>query len=443
MKTFKMQTYKHIVKLNINHPFDSNNLIQVRNFTNKLIIVMKTKIGIAVMLLIAVLCIASVTSKKQIIINVESVETVSMNPELYHGWPTVIRTVNGDLLAVCSGGRDAHLCPFGRIEMIRSKDNGKTWSAPEILANTPLDDRDPYVFETNKGTLLVGWFTWKREFIINTDWPQEKQYRWQKAIENRTAANCSYSEIMQYMKRIEQGDKSLPWDRGHRTPWQIRSEDGGKSWSEPYHVALETINGPILTKDGRLLLAGRMPARVDKANEMFLGVAESFDDGKTWVIIGQIPPYPGHDPHVYLELHIVECANGNLVVQFRNRNELYRNETLQSSSYDGGKTWTVPHSTGIWGDNPSHLLRLPDGKLLMSYGHRGDSPETRHIYVRFSNNCGKNWSQPYSLADNFPNWDMGYPTTTILPDGKFLTFWYQRLPGNDKAQLVRAIWNIL
>ena len=45
--------------------------------------------------------------------------TVSLQPELYHGWPTVARSRSGDLLLVYSGGRESHVCPFGRVDLMR------------------------------------------------------------------------------------------------------------------------------------------------------------------------------------------------------------------------------------------------------------------------------------------------------------------------------------
>lgn len=210
------------------------------------------------------------------------------------------------------------------------------------------------------------------------------------------------------------------------TQWMIRSEDGGRSWSEPYHVPLMSPNGPKLTRDNRLLWAGK--------DESFIGVAESFDDGRTWEIIGQIPSYPGHDPANYHELDIIECEDGTLIAQIRNHNEPYDRETLQTRSDDGGITWTVPRSINVWG-LPSHLIRLPGNTLLMSYGYRR---EPRNVFVRFSSDCGRSWSGPLSLSKT--TGDFGYPTTAVLPDGRLLTLWYETLPGNNKAQLIQAIW---
>ena len=64
-----------------------------------------------------------------------------------------------------------------------------------------------------------------------------------------------------------------------------------------------------------------------------------------------------------------KTSAGRLVLQIRNHNKMNYGETLQSESSDGGKTWSAPHPIGVWG-LPSHLLRLRDGRLLMTYGHR-------------------------------------------------------------------------
>ena len=77
----------------------------------------------------------------------------------YIGWPSVCRAPNGDLLAVFSGDRDAHVCPWGKVQMVRSTDGGKTWSAPVNICNTIIDDRDAGIISLDDGSLLMSWFT--------------------------------------------------------------------------------------------------------------------------------------------------------------------------------------------------------------------------------------------------------------------------------------------
>src|SRR5947199_10649910 len=89
---------------------------------------------------------------------VEEVRTISFQPQYYHGWPTVTRRPNGDLVLVVSGGREGHICPFGRVEMMVSHDQGATWSWPQTILDSPSDDRDAGILETAKGTLLATTF---------------------------------------------------------------------------------------------------------------------------------------------------------------------------------------------------------------------------------------------------------------------------------------------
>ena len=84
---------------------------------------------------------------------------ICKQPGRYIGWPTIARRADGELLVSFSGDREAHVCPFGKTQMVRSRDGGKTWTKPETTNNTPLDDRDSGVLVTRKGTILVTWFT--------------------------------------------------------------------------------------------------------------------------------------------------------------------------------------------------------------------------------------------------------------------------------------------
>ena len=89
---------------------------------------------------------------------IEEIRTISLQNR-YHGWPTLTRCKSGELMVVCSGGRDSHVCPFGRVELIRSSDNGKTWTFARTILDGPVDDRDAGIVETYRGTLLVSTFT--------------------------------------------------------------------------------------------------------------------------------------------------------------------------------------------------------------------------------------------------------------------------------------------
>jgi hypothetical protein len=134
----------------------------------------------------------------------------------------------------------------------------------------------------------------------------------------------------------------------------------------------------------------------------------------------------------------VEASDGTLIAQIRNHNTANNLETLQSESHDGGKTWSGPHSIGVWG-MPSHLLRLRDGRLLMTYGHRR-APFGNQ--ARISTDNGKSWSDAMIVSGDGTNRDLGYPSTVELADGTLLTVWYEQRKESDRAVLRQARWKL-
>ena len=77
----------------------------------------------------------------------------------YEGWPTVARRSTGELWLAYSGGRRRHVCPFGRLEIRVSDDDGESWSWSRVIFDSPFDDRDGGVVETAKGSLLASSFS--------------------------------------------------------------------------------------------------------------------------------------------------------------------------------------------------------------------------------------------------------------------------------------------
>lgn len=346
------------------------------------------------------------------------IDTVSWQPTLYHGWPTLARRKNGELLLVCSGGREAHVCPFGRVELMTSKNGGQSWSFPRTLLDSAIDDRDAGVLETAKGTLLVTTFTsLAYESVLKTGiaggkWSAEKLARWQ-AVQARTTAE------------ERQADLGV---------WMIRSTDGGLTWSPRYRVPVNSPHGPIQLRDGRLLYPGKDLWGTGTK----IGVSESKDDGVTWQWLADIQPREGDRHTEYHELHGVETEKGKLIVQIRNHNQQNAGETLQTESTDGGKTWSSPRAIGVWG-LPSHLLRLKDGRLLMSYGHRRPPFGNQ---VRVSEDDGATWSAAIILSSDGAGGDLGYPSTAELDDGSLVTVWYEVRPNQPASVLRQARWRL-
>ena len=353
---------------------------------------------------------------------VQDVRTISFQPQYYHGWPTVTRRRNGDLVLVVSGGREGHICPFGRVEMMISHDQGTTWHWPQTILDSASDDRDAGILETSKGTLLATTFTSLAYERILLDaekkkgqtgaWPEEKLQRWQAAHTRFTAEE----------RKANLGE------------WMIRSTDGGVTWSARYPTIVNSPHGPIQLADGRLLYAGKQLWTPENR----VGVCESHDDGATWKWLAEIPARSGDSVAKYHELHAVEAGEGRLIVHIRNENKIGYGETLQSESSDGGKTWSEPHSIGVWG-LPSFLNRLRDGRLLMTYGYRR-APFGNQ--ARISTDAGRTWSEALTIYGDGAGGDLGYPSTVEFDDGSLLTVWYEHLKDSPYAVLRQARWKI-
>lgn len=347
----------------------------------------------------------------------EILETKVISPQqnYYHGWPTVTRTRQGELIVVWSGRREAHVCPFGTVEMMMSRDEGQSWTFPRTIHDGPIDDRDSGVLETAKGSLIVTTFTSLAYApMMKEGGKKASDPQWQAA----------HARIPDDEKReLERGT------------WCFRSTDGGLSFSARIDTLVNSPHGPCQLSDGRLLYVGKELWTDARRN----GAVVSEDDGQTWQWLSEIPTREGDRARDYHELHAVECASGKIVAQIRNHNEANKGETLQTESTDGGRTWSTPHPIGVWG-LPSHLLRLRDDRLLMTYGYRRKPFGNQ---ARISQDEGATWSDPLPLSEDGIGGDLGYPSTVELADGTFLTIWYELLAGSSLAQLRQARWRLV
>jgi len=344
---------------------------------------------------------------------VEILETKVLCKETnrYIGWPTIARTNSGELLVVFSGNRDAHVCPYGVTQMVRSRDNGKTWTEQVTINNTPLDDRDAGIIQTRSGTLVVSWFT--------------------------SLAFAAPKYLARHPEWQRHAEKLGPETRSRWLGnWIRRSLDGGKTWEPPVKQNVSAPHGPIQLRDGRLLYVGTGSVEDRKV----IGVEESRDDGISWHLIATIPIASEDSIRYYWEPHVAELPDGKLVAMFRyqpkDRSQCY---LRQSESRDGGKTWTVTHKTPIWG-YPPHLLVLKNGWLLVVYGVRREPFGERACISR---DGGETWDIEHEITlSPAMNDDLGYPASVQLDDGSLWTVYYQVDRPGEKTCLMGTHWRL-
>ena len=377
-------------------------------------------------------------------------KVVCKQPGNYLMCPTIAQKADGELLVVFSGDREEHVCPFGKSQIVRSQDGGETWSEPETINNTPIDDRDAGIIVLRSGTIVMAWLAvanWDRDVLSRAGDPPEVLDAWMRHRDKTPA-------------------EAMAKSRGY---WTRRSTDGGRTWEPAVDSKAFAPHGPIELQDGRLLYASytwpsamiglRSPLDDPsvEVGDTETVAAESTDEGRSWRIIGKIPvPTMSHDRVNYSEPHVVEAADGRLVCLSRYeppdpelRPEEVRDRAngdwylRQSESTDGGRTWSEAQKTPIWGF-PPHLLRLYNEDILVTYGHR--RPPYGGARACLSHDGGRTWDidNEIVLRDDAapPGRDLGYPATVELEPNELLTVYYQPETAGEKPCVQATRWSL-
>jgi len=362
---------------------------------------------------------------------IQWVRPICAPEERYIGWPTVCRLKNGEIIAAFSGDREEHVCPWGKVQIARSKDDGETWEGPVTIQNGPLDDRDAGIVQMPDGDILITWFT-------------SDYYR--RSFNNNVTGELTPDQPLYWWKRH---DEKIPPEVARDALGYFRtlSQDNGKTWSKPMRMTGvgSAPHGPVLLRDGSLFQVGitgitrKTPDGEKRCTAV--GAWKSIDKGATWQCL--CPDIPWSDDEglknmALDEPHVVELADGTLVGMIRfNGADQYLRQTV---STDGGKTWTRIVKTPMVG-LPPHLIRLEDNKLVCVYARR--MWDQWGQYACLSDDNGKTWdvANEIKLANGFQV-DLGYPSTCVLGDGSLLTVYYQQPEKKSKCALMATKWKV-
>jgi sialidase-1 len=345
----------------------------------------------------------------------------------YFGWPTVARMEDGTLLVASSGLRMRHVCPFGKTVLNVSKDDGRTWSAPRVIQDSLIDDRDAGIVSLGGGGVLATWFrSDTRQYTKERDaCPLAERQAWAEALAAWT-------------------DEKV---RPLLGSWVMLSDDAGATWSAPVRAPVSAPHGPIRLRNGDLLYVGKRYGAWKEMEVGAIAAARSADGGRTWKIMGDVPLYAKTDPSNYHEPHVVELPSGRLIGMIRIENSSASRLTevgivsfslMQTESDDGGRTWTQARPLGFHG-SPPHLLRHSCGVLILSYGYRQRPFGQR---VALSRDDGRTWEHDWIIRDDGADGDLGYPSTVELADGSLLTVYYQKAAKGEKDSLLWSRWRL-
>ncbi len=297
----------------------------------------------------------------------------------YQAFPDVCRCANGDLLAVFYAGYGHVSLPTaawpkgGRIGMVRSSDDGRTWTETAVLFDSDLDDRDPHIAQMSDGSLVCTFFQYWRDgnqtrFVTCLTRSRDGGRTWDTTAQRISPEGWAVSAPV---RELRDGTWLLgvyTESGGHAWGGVLRSTDRGATWSAPIPIGqeanlpLDAETDVIELRDGTILAA----LRSSKVN---LHVATSADKGLTWTPVKDAG-FPGHAPHLY------RLSTGEILMTHR------LPATAAHLSRDDGRTWQGPYQLDSVGGAYPSSVELRDGSVLVIYYEEGEGSAIRALRVR-------------------------------------------------------------
>lgn len=308
----------------------------------------------------------------------------------YQAFPDMCRLDNGDIIAVFYAGYhhisfpNAEYPTGGKICMVRSSDEGRTWTAPVVIYDDERDNRDPHIAQLSDGSLICSFFS---------------------------LFPCAVDAI------------GYPTEPVSGTGLQFtRSYDGGITW-EKNVAPVFADNRWYVSAPVRELADGTCAQGLyyfsEGEKKAWGGSTVSKDKGRTW----SAPVDIGRESGLSLpgETDIIQLKDGALLAALRGDD----NEKVHlhfSNSSDGGASWSPVEDAGFFGHCP-HMLRLSSGEILLTYRVVTFPDDVKKYYVglRISRDDGQTWQGPY-VIDGLTG---AYASTVELKDKTILVIYYE------------------
>jgi hypothetical protein len=317
--------------------------------------------------------------------------TVATGEARHRAFNGTIRLTSGEILVFYREGSDHWVTDDGVVKMVRSSDDGESWSDPETVFSLP---------DMSSGA-------------------------------HHGPAQLSDGRIILPMTLIKEIHKRDFSGHNRSDTVIISSSDGGRSWTSPTKIgpmegwAWQNNYGRVhVLPDGRVFV----PGGGQKLGEepWYSGYFVSHDGGRTF------PDRVTVAHGLADEIDLAPLGNGRWIAMVRDlRPPHYLH---RSYSEDDGRTWSSPVSSGVLGHCPS-LLVLPSGTILL--GHRQvDRARPGGCALSASTDNGASWqhvSDIYVAPNDIR--DCSYPSMVLLDDGRvFCSYYTEFADGNSDIE---------
>ncbi len=319
-------------------------------------------------------------------------------------WPNLTKLNSGEIIATIFN-QPCHGKWEGDVECWASSD-GRFWEKRGVAA--------PHEPGTNRMNVSAG-KTWNGELLVIAS-------GWDNRPRRPEPTPILFHDEYKQPEGTGFGESNA------LTPWLCRSHDGGETWQR---VEIKTLPdgmeenvipfGDIIQGPEENMLAGTCY----RSGKVWFMVSR--DDGQNWSEYNLIN-------EGYNETDVLHLGEGRWLAVAR---PVAQDGMVLFRSTDNGKTWARGIRFSLADQHPGHLLRLRDGRILMSCGMRNTG--YRGVTARISEDEGKSWSGPIYLAQYDSAADGGYPSSTELDDGKIVTVYYSACTAHHQRYHMGAV----
>jgi len=342
------------------------------------------------------------------------------NPSFYSSFPSVVKRADGELLVAFRRAPDrnlfkekeiSHVDPNSYLVMVHSKDNARTWSEdPDLIFAYPFGgSQDPCLLQLRNGNLLCMSYAWA---FVRTE---------------------GLALLKQPVSENVAGSVFLGG-------YYVLSDDAGKSWKGPYYpphilpeIYLDAFGQPLTaynrgelfeSKGGRIywvVAASYNNSSNNTGNYLLI----SNDKGLTWEYSC---PVAVDDKVSFNEASVYETVKGDVVAFIRT--DSFNDHACIARSTDGGKSFSHWQDMGFQG-HPLHALRLPDNRVLLTYGYR-HKPYGIRARILNQDCTDFNTSTEFTIRDDGGSGDIGYPWSVQLNGNQVLVVYYFNISNGTR-----------
>ena len=336
----------------------------------------------------------------------------------YSSFPSVIKRTDGELIVAFRHAPDRriygakgnkHVDPNSYLVKVHSTD-AENWSKePELIyAHAFGGSQDPCMLQLRDGTILCTSYGW----AFLTD--EEKE-----TLKKPFAESGGAVFLGGYL---------------------VRSFDGGNTWQGPVyppHISPEINYSPFgkplpaynrgalcKGKNGRIYwVVAAHDSKTSRKTSTYLIASD--DKGLSWQFMSTVA---ADTTATFNETSIYETPKGDLVAFLRTAG--LDDQACIARSTDGGKTFEQWQKMGFQG-HPLNALRLPDERVLLTYGYRH---KPYGIRARILNaECTDYATAPeIILRNDGGSSDLGYTWPVLLDDNHVLVVYYFNNNGGTR-----------